>query len=216
MEKKVDFFILFAPVFCLTACTGDMISALILGEFYYPGYNLLIDPISVLGASASPVSVLINIFWFTFGLFFIFFAIGFNRGFLPKDKLVKFAAILIFLYGLCDEIGSAFVPGNHVEELASLHNIIGGVGLLALIAFPIVMRSIFKKADQRKMVRFSVIITVIGIVTFLVFTVSKLIPRDDGIIAYRGMWQRLFLLNYYVYLAVISIRMISDTRNCAE
>jgi len=213
MEKKADFFILLASSFCLMACIGDIVSALILGEFFYPGYNLLTDPLSVLGASASPVAGPMNILWFAFGLFFIIFSIGFSKGFVPKDKLVKFAAILISLYGLGDEIGSAFIPGNHVENLASLHNIIGGVGLLALIAFPVLMRRIYIKANQKKMVRFSIIITIIGIATFFVFTLSKIIPNDHTIIAYRGMWQRLFLLNYYVYLAVISVRMIRKTQN---
>ncbi|MFA6924856.1 MAG: DUF998 domain-containing protein [Bacteroidales bacterium] len=212
-EKQINKqFVLIASIACFVACIGDMLSAFILGTYYYPHYNIIMQPISTLGADVSPVSIVMSACWIFIGVLFIIFAIGFNIAFSSSEKSHKFATWLIIIYGLGEEIGSGIFPGNHIRnELTTIgivHNIVGGIGITALIILPFVMRKIIQKFQYPKMYKYSWFVIIFGLITILLFTASKLVVPSDNIISYRGLWQRLFILNYYIYLMVISFLMI--------
>ncbi len=207
-------FILIASIACFIACIGDMLSSFILGTYYYSGYNYLWQPISVLGASVSPVSELMSTCWIVAGILFIIFAIGLRMAFSTVGKSIKLAAWLIIIYGLGEEIGSGVFPGNHIGNqlttIGIVHNIVGGFGITALLILPLVFQKIIPKFQYPKMFKFSWFVMIFGLITILLFTASKLVEPSNNIISYRGLWQRLFLLNYYIYLMVISSIMVSS------
>jgi hypothetical protein len=43
---------------------------------------------------------------------------------------------------------------------------------------------------------------------FLMFTFSKLLHPENGLLSLKGLWQRLYLFDYYLYLVVIAVTMV--------
>ena len=75
--RKPDRIVIFSVITCLIACTGEIVT-IFLAEGCYPGYNPLKNTMSSLGASNSPVSDQISLWWIIMGFLFIFYAIGFK------------------------------------------------------------------------------------------------------------------------------------------
>ena len=89
-----------------------------------------------------------------------------------------------------------------------MHNTIGGVGLLALIALPLVMVPVFKTTRFKRITGFSWVIFTVGLLFFLMFTLAKLLNPGHGVFSLEGLWQRLYLVDYYAYLIVIAVMMM--------
>jgi hypothetical protein len=195
-------------IVCITICIADFIVLFVLGD-YYPGYSQLKNTISSLGATMSPVSDLISAWWIFIGIVFIFFGIIFRKVFYENPKSSKLASILIMLYGIGEGIGSGLFKADRIggEMTPSFiaHDIAGGIGLIAAFLLPLVMQKVIEKANYPRFNVFSKIIFFIGLITIAFFTIRFSTQRSW--IFDRGLWQRLFMLNLYVYFITISVIM---------
>jgi hypothetical membrane protein len=192
----------------MIACIGDLLSLFILGR-KFPGYSQVTDTISSLGASVSPVSNLTNAWWIIIGIIFLLFAAGFATAYKEKGRTVIIAALLIAVYGVGEGMGSGIFKADHVggslTTSAIIHDAIGGIGIVAILILPLVMRRIFNKEKHRAFYIFSNVIFYTGIFFSLLF-LSRY--GDDNFPGhYKGLWQRMTLVNTYLYFVVISVMM---------
>ncbi len=167
---------------------------------------------SDLGTSQSPVAIWINSWWTVFGAFFFIFAIGFRKAFAFYKKPATVVMVLIMLFGLGAWICAGLCPidpcGLETTPAAKLHDILGGIGYLAIMFVPLAALGIFSRKQSLKLFWLSTTIFLLGLLTFGLFLASKNAFPSGGLLSYAGLWQRLFLLNYYFYLGVISVMMI--------
>ncbi len=219
VSKLKDRFIVVASIAGLLASVGDFLVPLILG-FFYPGYSHLKLVMSELGASQSPVAVWINSWWIVFGILFIIFAIGFKEAFTAKRKSVVMVALLIMLFGLGAGIGAGLFPmepgGAETTLTGKLHGICAGTGSLAIMFVPLVSLTLFPRKRSPRLYWLSVGVFVSGLAFFVLFVVSEDISSAVSFLSYAGLWQRLFLLNHYFYLGVISTIMIRSARRSVQ
>jgi hypothetical protein len=205
--------IIVSSVFCLLVCIADLLMLYFLGK-QYPGYNQLTDTISSLGASASPVGSIQSAWWIIIGIVFINFAICFGTVFSEFGMKSAVAAWLIALYGLGEGLGSGLFRADHVDNLptlsATIHNIMGGIGVMAILILPLVMQKIFKKEKHNALFVFSWVIFVLGILTSFLFLFRYF--GNNILSLYKGLWQRMTLIVFYSYLGVIAF-MIMKKQN---
>jgi hypothetical protein len=209
--QKNSKFILISSASCIIACIGEFITIFVLGN-YYPGYNQLKNTMSSLGASISPVSNIISAWWVIMGILFIIFGIGFKKAFAEKGKAASVAAWFIILYGLGEGIGSGAFKADHINDapttLAIIHDILGGIGVTAILIFPLLMKRLIE--NSRIFNIFSIIIFVTGILTISLFLFRYSADENSFLTVYKGLWQRLFMLNTYLYQTTIAIIMIRE------
>jgi hypothetical membrane protein len=203
---------------CIGGCIGDYAALFILGH-EYPGYNHLHDTISSLGSSASPVSGIISGLWVILGIMMIMFAFGFRAAYSPGDKYVKIVFWLLILYGLGEGLGSGLFKADRVSGSYStsfiVHDILGGAGVVAILILPLIVQKIKPFFSNPGFIRFSRITLILGIL-FLVLFSFRFVGNENNLLArYKGLWQRLFILNSYIYISFIAFRMIrkQSTKN---
>jgi Protein of unknown function (DUF998) len=210
MKKSADYIIISA-VACIIACIGEFVFIFILGA-YYPGYSHLKDTMSALGASSSPVSNEISLWWVIMGVSFIFFGTGFKKAFTGKGRYVNIASWVIILYGFGEGIGSGAFKADHVADGLTIseiiHDILGGIGITAILLFPLIMQKVITKNEMPIFYRMSRIVFISGIITIFLFVFRYSSDENNFFEIYKGLWQRLFMLNTYVYLTTIAILMI--------
>ncbi|MEZ4777601.1 MAG: DUF998 domain-containing protein [Bacteroidia bacterium] len=181
----------------------------------FPGYDWLQQSISYLGQEGSPVEAEVRIWGFIFFGLFTLFAIALYLGFRPNKWAVA-AAGMIFIYGLGEGIGSGYFPinppGTPVTISSQLHNIFSGIGDAGLILFPFVIMRIYLKKDHLNFHRYIWIMIFMGVLLAALFLIAKYFQPDNIILYFKGLWQRLYLLNYYVFLFVISIKNLRNGR----
>jgi len=193
---------------CFLGCIGDFVMTFVSGLFY-PGYSQLRDTMSSLGASDSPVSDIIWWWWVVLGLLIILFAWSFRRVFFP-GKYVRTATWLLILYGLGEGFGSGLFKADITEgvltQSAWIHDALGGIGVAALVVLPLYMQQIIPRNVHRWFYMLSTSVFLIGLFFLLLFLARY---TNIAILAgYKGLWQRLFILDYYVYLMSIAILMM--------
>lgn len=193
-------------IICIVICIADFAVLFVLGT-YYPAYSQLKNTISSLGATISPVSNVISIWWIGIGIVFVFFGIIFRKAFYENPKSSRLASILIILYGMGEGIGSGLFKADRIAGKMTqsfvFHDIAGAIGLIAAVVLPLVMPKVITKENNPRFGQFSRIIFFIGLLTIAFFTIR--FPAESGWISYRGLWQRLFMLNLYIYFITISI-----------
>ena len=199
---------------CLTGCTGDFLSLFILGQ-EYPGYSQLNDTISSLGSSTSSVSGIISVLWIILGILMIIFAFGFRAAYSGRDKYVKIVFWLLIIYGLGEGLGSGLFKADRVSGSYTtsfiVHDILGGAGVVAILILPLIVQKIKPLCSSPGFKKFSKITLIIGTLFLILFS-FRFIGNGENIVAkYKGLWQRLFVLVYYIYLISIAIKMASDT-----
>jgi hypothetical protein len=209
--KRSASYIIISAVAGIVACLGGFSAIYILGA-HYPDYSQMKSTISALGASVSPVSDEISACWIIAGALIIFFGTGFYKAFTWKGKYAKIAAWLIILYGFGDEIGSGAFKADHIANglTASLifHNSIGGIGVVSILLLPLIMQKVITKDELPFFFTLSKIVFITGIVTVFLFLFRYSVNENNFFAIYKGLWQRLFLLNTYIYLIVIAVVMI--------
>lgn len=200
-------------VICIVTCIADFIVLFLLGN-YYPGYSQLKNTISSLGASVSPVSDAISFWWILIGIVFLFFGIILRKAFGANLKNVKIASLLIMFYGLGEGIGSGLFKANRInrEPTQSLviHDVLGGIGVVAALILPLIMNKVITKKQMPRFYFFSWVIFVVGIIMMLLFTIRFSANEHNFFVFYKGLWQRFFLLNLYIYFITISIMMYNN------
>jgi hypothetical protein len=210
MNKSAKYIIISA-VACIIACIGEFVAIFVFGA-YYPGYSHLKNTISSLGASPSPVADEISIWWVVMGVLLIFFGIGFKKVFSEKAGYAKIASWLIILYGFGEGIGSGAFKANLVAKgltiSAIIHDILGGIGVTAILLLPLIMQKVITKNEMPVFYRMSKIVFISGIITVLFFLFRYSSNENNFFTIYKGLWQRLFMLNTYIYLTTIAILII--------
>ncbi len=203
-------FIVVAFAASITACLGDFLVMFILGK-YYPGYSQLRDSMSGLGASVSPVSFEMSAWWVVVGILLTIFGIGFGLTF--SNKRARIASWLIAIYGLGEGVGSGLFPADYVGDkltfIGYVHDAIGGIGIAGIFFLPLVLLNFFKGNNNFKLYKLSIIVFALGFTFLLLFGIARLDYFTGSFIAsYKGLWQRLLMLNYYSYIIVIAFYML--------
>ncbi len=209
-------YIRFIAYLCILVCIGEFIVMFILGS-YYPGYNQLKNTMSSLGASISPVSDIISSWWIWVGFMFIFFAAGLKNAFTEHKKSACIAAWVIAIYGIGEGIGSGLFKANHIAGEPTLscmiHDTMGGIGVAAILIFPLAMMRVIPKAENRFFNIFSWIVFVLGLSSITLFLFRFSPDGKDILTVYQGLWQRLFMLIEYVYVIIIAVMMIRKSNS---
>ncbi len=211
MGSKHSFIVFTGVIACFIACVGDFLVTIILGS-HYPGYSQLFNTMSSLGASTSPVSYLTNLWWLILGLLMITFAIGFWQAFPKGTKYVSLVTWLIILYGLGEGFGSGLFKSDQTGVFINpsfIHDFLGGVGILAIIILPMIVPKIIPCFSGLDFKRFSLFVLLSGIMMWTLFFFRYVNHGDNFIAVYKGLWQRLFVLDYYLYLSVIAIMILN-------
>lgn len=199
---------------CFIGCIGDFLSLFILGS-HYPGYSQLHETMSSLGSTASPVSGIISAMWVILGLLMIVFAFGFKEALPRDDKYVKAVFWLLILYGLGEGAGSGLFKADTVSGTYTIsfivHDILGSAGLIAILILPLIVQKIKPYFSGRCFLRYSVITVVSGTLFLVLFSFRFIGNENNTLSSLKGLWQRLFVLVYYIYLTVLAIKMISIT-----
>jgi len=197
-------FIIFL-VILLLATLGDLFVPIIIGV-EYPGYNHLIDTISTLGTSNSPVQKFQCINLIAVGILFIIFSIGQGLSFTEVKWCHKLFIIGIILFGVGTILAGIFPedPKGIAETVSGkIHGIASGIGFIFLILNPLWAIWIAEFKDLKYV---NITLFVLAILTFILFMISENI--DSGILQYTGLFQRLNLIVLYGHLILNYIWII--------
>ena len=204
-----------AAIAGLVAGAGDFIVTLVLGLFY-PGFNHIRMVMSELGAPGSPVARWIGIWWVVFGVLFVVFALGLARAFGTETRSVVVGATLIGVFGLGAGIGAGLFPmdavGAEPTLAGQLHDILAGLGFTAIAFLALVSMAIFPRKEAPAKFWLSIVVFVLGLAFFGLFIAAE-DAATGGLLAYAGLWQRLFLLDQYALIAVLAVTMLRMSRN---
>ena len=204
-----------ALITCLVATVGDLASLAVFARFY-PAYSPRLEPISALGASGSPIALFVSGWWVLMGLVFLLFAYTYGKSNFLQHPAQKISAWLIGVYAIGEEVGSGLFPGNHLAGHLTLsgiiHNVIGGIGVIAIVAIPFVLMKKYTRAGDAAFNRFLLIISVSGIIFFILFSISRLaLPEIHALRFWHGLWQRFFIANYYIMLVAIALKQVLES-----
>lgn len=196
---------------CFAGCIGDFLSLFVLGP-EYPGYSQVYDTMSSLGSSVSPVSDIISVWWIILGILMILFAIGFRTAYLPGGKYVKVVFWLLIIYGLGEGLGSGLFKADRVSGSYAtsfiVHDILGGAGVVALLILPLFVTKIEPSFSSPRFKRFSCFTLFLGTLFLVLFSFRFIGNENDILARYKGLWQRLFVLVFYIYLTSVAFKMI--------
>lgn len=216
MKNFQKYFVKTSVAVCIIACLGDIMMLFVFGNLY-PGYNQLKDTMSSLGASKSPVSDVVSAWWIIVGILIAFFGVGMLVALRKFGKNGILAAWLVVIYGLGEEMSSGFFKMDRIEgkmtNLAIFHEILSGIGVLAIICLPFVMKKIFSKELYPGFYKFSTVIIAINFSTWLLFGLRISEGSFSFLGEYKGLWQRMMLINIYLYLVAIAIFIFNFNTN---
>jgi Protein of unknown function (DUF998) len=206
MKKHPSFFIVIAAACCFIACIGDFIVTSII-SYFYKDYNFLTQSESFLGASNSPVAIYMNAWGVIFSLLFVIYAYALRRTIFKEGYWQRIAVRLIIIYGVGEGAGSGLFPYDHIgKELTlsgKLHSIFSAVGDIAMVLLPFVLTKVFSKQNFPRLHLYARFAGISGPVLIVIFLLAR-----QHIVPLKGLWQRLFLLDYYSLLIVIAIDML--------
>jgi hypothetical protein len=195
----------------IAACLCDLGMTRLLGS-WYPGYRPLLQAMSDLGEKGSPVAQIASTWWVTMGLMFIVFGYGFHRAFRHRGKPATTAAWMLALYGIGEGLGSGLVPGAPGRAFRTpnsiIHNLLGGVGVVAAILLPFFIMKLCEAQRSRALFRYSRGTSIAGILFLTLFLVSNFYHSTGCCLSYSGLWQRLFMLTYYLYFMYLAFLML--------
>jgi len=199
----------------ILACLGDLYMTYLMGT-WYPGYKPFLRPMSDLGEKGCPVAVITSTWWVIMGLMFIVFGLGFSRAFPDRKKFARNAGWMLALYGIGEGLGSGLVPGTAdraFQTTASIvHNLLGGVGVTATILLPFIIMKAYNARRSPRLYWFSWFTTIAGVSSFTLFSIATFYHPEGHWISYIGLWQRLFMLFYYIFFICLAVLMISRLR----
>lgn len=194
-----------SPIFIAVACTGDFLATFILG-FFYENYNHLKMVMSELGSSNSPVAIWISIFWVIYGILFMLFGYSFRTVFKDK-KSGQIIGYLFVIIGIGAGILAGIFPMDYASLAGRIHDIAAGVGFCAMAFIPLIALKLFTKEKSSNLQKFLVISQISGLLFFGLFIASEDALNSDTILQYAGLWQRLYLLNYYIVFIILAIKL---------
>jgi hypothetical protein len=204
-ERKVSPFIIVATVSCFIACIGDFAVTFIIG-YLFPNYDFLSQSQSYLGTDDSPVAHYMNAWGVIFSVLFIVYAVGLRRSIFSKGRWQLIAVWLIIIYALGEGVGSGLFPYNHVgSELTFsgiLHSIFSAIGVAALAMLPFAVLKIFPNHLFPKLNLYARFVGISGLILIVMFLLAR-----QNLIPLKGLWQRLFILVYYILMMAVATMM---------
>lgn len=206
MKTIPSWLVVFTALCCFVACAGDFAVTIIIG-LSYKNYDALNQSESFLGTANSPVAVYMNTWEVIFSILFVFYAYGLLRTIFNKGFWQHLAVWLIVLYGLGEGIGSGVFPyehsGNDLALTGVLHLVFSTIGVVAIAVNAFVLGKVFPKKVYPRLHVYSRIVAISGLVLIILFLLAKM-----QLIPLRGLWQRLFILDYYSLLIVVAVVML--------
>ena len=213
MNKVRKTLVVSGVIACIIACTGDFFFTFLYGS-RYPGYSQISDTMSSLGASVSPVSDEISFWWVILGILIIIFALGFRIALSPADRFVKISFWMMILYGMGEGMGSGLFKADLIDNSQGssfiIHDILGGTGVAAILILPLFVRKILPFSSSRTFVRYSRVVFISGLFCLILFSFRFISDSFSSLARYKGLWQRLFVLDYYLYMLVIAFIMAKN------
>ncbi len=117
----------------------------------------------------------------------------------------------LLIYGLGEGLGSGCFPIDPNDAVITmngkLHNIFSGIGDSGLVLFPFFILLMFPKIENPKLHIYLWSVTGVGLLMGSFFLIAKYFHPDNFILSFKGVWQRIYLFNYYLMLMVISWKM---------
>jgi hypothetical protein len=173
----------------------------------YPGYDWKTDSISYLGQQNSPVLHYVKNWGICFTITYIILGLAFYKSFNHKSFIVKIVSVLFVVYGFGEGVGSSFFPinekGSALTQSAFLHNLFGGFADVALYAIPFLMLFEFSKSRHFKFHITTYVLMGVALIACFIFLIAKYFHIEHGVFTYRGVWQRIFLLCFYIYFLLL-------------
>ena len=210
MRKSPDYITLSALAGIL-AILIDIVSMFTYG-FLRLGYNSMNETVSSLGSSGSLMSTQISAIWIIVGVLLILFGLGFRKAFSEKGRFAIGASWLIILYGFGEGIGSGIFRADRIANsptiLGVIHEILGSMGVIAILFLPLVMQKVITKKENPLLQIVSIIVFVLGAVFMVFFLFRFSTDGNNFFYLYKGLWQRLFILITSIYLLSIALFMI--------
>lgn len=199
-----------AAITCFVACIGDFAVTFIIG-FMHKGYNFLTQSESFLGTEDSPVAKYMNAWEILFTILFLTCAYSLYKAGFSKNRWQLITIWLIVVYGLGEGLGSGLFPYNHIgNELTfsgKLHSLFSGIGVAGLVAMPFILLKVFPRKSSPGVHSFFLFVAISGPILVIIFLFSR-----QDLFPLRGLWQRLFLLDYYLMLMVLTVRVMNTKR----
>lgn len=209
--KSSEFAIRAGFVCCLLAGLGQFATDYWLVR-HYPGYRWMAESVSYLGQVDSPVKREVAIWGVVFAVLMAMFGWGFYRAFAGEGRWATFATGMILLYALGEGAGSGLLPVDPGRGLNApshlLHNLFSICGDAGLMILPLILLKVFPRNNHPAFFRWSWFTTVCGLSLAVLFALTKTFPQESGILYYRGVWQRLYILIYHLYLIAVAFRML--------
>ena len=179
---------------------------------HYPGYNWLAESASRLGQVGSPVIEEVAVWGVVFAVLMILFGFGLYQAYSREGVWARLAAGMIVLYGLGEGVGSGLFPVDPVNGLEArstfLHDLFSMMGDAGLMLLPLVLLKVFPRKAHPGFFRLSWFTIISGLSLASLFTLTKMFPQESGILYYRGLWQRLYILIYHLYLVAVAFKML--------
>ena len=200
--------IIIAAIAGILGCLIDLWATFFLGN-RIDGYSQFKGTMSQMGISSSPVAKEVAICWIAMGILIIIFALGFRFAYQDKKETMVIISWLLILYGFGEGLVSGIFPADKAGEshtwIGIVHNLIGGVGVTAIMLLPLYMLKVLPDFKW-----FSIVIFSIGLIGVILFGIGRLVTAPDNFLSvYKGTWQRLYVINYYVYIIIIALNMLS-------
>jgi hypothetical protein len=201
-----------STVIGILACVGDFCMIYLLA-LRYPGYSHFLQAVSDLEHQGSPVARIASVGWIIMGVMFIIFGYGCYKAFLPYGKRAKTAGWMLAMYGLGEGIGSGLVPGSPGKYFQTpngiFHSFLGGVGVLGAMLLPFIIIKLFNASKSSGLYWYSWFTTVAGMFFFILFSISNFYRPEGSWISLLGLWQRLYMLMYFLFFIYIAALMPS-------
>jgi hypothetical protein len=93
-----------------------------------------------------------------------------------------------------------------------IHNVLGGIGVAAILFLPLFMKKVISKTELPWFHSLSDVVFFTGIIMLLMFSFRFTNDKENFLNTYTGLWQRLMMLNNYIYLTSIALIMFRKAR----
>jgi hypothetical protein len=207
----IKVFVFTTALLCIAGCLADLALLWVFGSLI-PGYDQWTSTISSLGVSGSPVSGAVTIWSVILGMVYILFGLGFLEAYREKGKEAGKAAVFLMVYGFGEGIASGVFKPDHVHGImtwsALVHNLLGGAGVVSLLLLPFALMRIFPRSQAGRFHTLSAWVVSLGFLSILLFSFRVVCFDTTFLNTYKGLWQRAFLVDYYVYFIVIALMMM--------
>ena len=174
----------------------------------YKGYNHLTQVMSVLGNSKAPLHNVYNTWLVVFGIILVVFNFKIYSIVSESSRLIAvilFTVLLIYAIGGC--ILSGLFSVGEVKSLDTLSEKIHGYGSVIAfmcLTFATILIGVYAyKINDIKFLFFCVVCFIIAILCFSCFVMGDKPDYKNTLLAFEGLWQRLFLLFMYLPLGCL-------------